>query len=108
MRSLGRGLVLSVLAVLLVALTPPSGRAAEPIRVGYLGPLSGIFAQVGKDMLDGLKLVQQDKIDVLAGILLVHIGYGLAQPAVSQFWTSKPEEFLKSPAYDRNYPPVKP
>lgn len=29
-------------------------------------------------------------------------------PAVSQFWTYKPEEFLRAPAYDRNYPPVKP
>jgi branched-chain amino acid transport system substrate-binding protein len=29
-------------------------------------------------------------------------------PMVSQFWTYKPEEFLKSPPYDRNYPPVKP
>lgn len=25
-------------------------------------------------------------------------------PAVSQFWTSKPEHFLKQPVYDRNYP----
>src|SRR5207247_9204524 len=30
--------------------------AAESIRVGYLGPQTGIFAQAGKDMLDGLKL----------------------------------------------------
>ena len=29
-------------------------------------------------------------------------------PMVSQFWTYKPEEFLKTPAYDRNYPPVRP
>ena len=29
-------------------------------------------------------------------------------PNVSQFWTYKPEEFLKLPPYDRNYPPVKP
>jgi branched-chain amino acid transport system substrate-binding protein len=28
-------------------------------------------------------------------------------PAVSQFWTYKPEEFLKQPVYDRNYPPCK-
>ena len=28
-------------------------------------------------------------------------------PMVSQFWTYKPEEYLKMPAYDRNYPPVK-
>jgi len=29
-------------------------------------------------------------------------------PMVSQFWTYLPEEFLRSPAYDRNYPPLKP
>jgi branched-chain amino acid transport system substrate-binding protein len=29
-------------------------------------------------------------------------------PMVSQFWTYKPEEFLKTPAYDRSYPPLKP
>jgi branched-chain amino acid transport system substrate-binding protein len=29
-------------------------------------------------------------------------------PMVSQFWTYKPDEFLKTPAYDRSYPPVKP
>jgi branched-chain amino acid transport system substrate-binding protein len=29
-------------------------------------------------------------------------------PAVSQFWTYKPDEFLKQPAYDRNHPPLKP
>jgi branched-chain amino acid transport system substrate-binding protein len=29
-------------------------------------------------------------------------------PAVSQFWTYKPEEFLKSPPYSRDYPAAKP
>ena len=28
-------------------------------------------------------------------------------PGVSQFWKYKPEEFLKQPVYDRNYPPCK-
>jgi branched-chain amino acid transport system substrate-binding protein len=28
-------------------------------------------------------------------------------PSVSQFWTYKPEEFLKQPVYDRNNPPCK-
>src|SRR5438093_3314541 len=49
-----RGLV--VAAVLLVLLGFRGANGAETIRVGYLGPLSGIFAQAGKDMLDGLKL----------------------------------------------------
>jgi branched-chain amino acid transport system substrate-binding protein len=28
-------------------------------------------------------------------------------PDLSQFWTYKPEEFLKSPVYSRDYPPAK-
>jgi branched-chain amino acid transport system substrate-binding protein len=98
-----------------VFLAPEGAAAAEPIRVGFLGPLTGIFAQAGKDMLDGLKmgleagggqvagrtfellaeddesnpataqakyrkLVQQDRIHVLAGVLLVNIGYALVPP----------------------------
>jgi branched-chain amino acid transport system substrate-binding protein len=44
---------------LVVALVVAGGSpadAAEAIRVGYLGPETGIFAAAGKDMLDGLKL----------------------------------------------------
>jgi branched-chain amino acid transport system substrate-binding protein len=109
-----------VLALVLAALAvAPTGRdvasAADPIRIGYMGPMTGIFAQAGKDMLDGLKmgleaaggqvagrklelieedtegnpataqakyrkLVQQDKIHVLAGVLLANIGYALVPP----------------------------
>ncbi|HYS21593.1 MAG TPA: ABC transporter substrate-binding protein, partial [Gemmatimonadales bacterium] len=43
-----------VLTLILLAAHPSP--AAETIRIGYLGPLTGIFAQAGKDMLDGLKL----------------------------------------------------
>ena len=28
-------------------------------------------------------------------------------PNVSQFWTYKPDEFLKNPVYSRDYPPAK-
>jgi branched-chain amino acid transport system substrate-binding protein len=109
-----------VLALVLAAFAvAPTGRdvasAADPIRIGYMGPMTGIFAQAGKDMLDGLKmgldaaggqvagrklelieedtegnpataqakyrkLVQQDKIHVLAGVLLANIGYALVPP----------------------------
>jgi branched-chain amino acid transport system substrate-binding protein len=44
------------LALALVVLANDPAAAAETIRIGYLGPLTGIFAQAGKDMLDGLKL----------------------------------------------------
>jgi branched-chain amino acid transport system substrate-binding protein len=29
-------------------------------------------------------------------------------PAVSQFWTFKPDDYLKEPVYSRDYPPIKP
>src|SRR2546427_7609302 len=103
--------------------------AAESIRVGYIGPQTGIFAQAGKDMLDGLKLafeqvnyqaggrkvelieedtegnpataqakyrklVQQDKIHVLTGVLLANIGYALVQPIERD---TLPSIFLTTP-----------
>jgi len=46
--------VFAALALVLLANHPAA--AAETIRIGYLGPLTGIFAQAGKDMLDGLKM----------------------------------------------------
>ena len=107
-----RAVSLTLLLLLLITSAAP---AAEPIKVGFMGPLTGIFAQAGKDMLDGLKmgvesaggqaagrkieiveednegnpasaqtkyrkLVQQDKIHVLAGVLLANIGYALVPP----------------------------
>ena len=44
------------LAVALLALSTGAASAAETIKIGYLGPQTGIFAQAGKDMLDGLKM----------------------------------------------------
>jgi len=108
---------------------PRLAAAAEPIRVGFMAPLTGIFAQAGKDMLDGIKmgfeqsgwqaggrkielieedtegnpataqaryrkLVQQDRIHVLAGILLVNIGYALV-PAIER--DGLPALFLTTP-----------
>ena len=111
MRSL-RIVTSAVLAVSLALSSVQPSSAQETIRVGFLGPLTGVFAQAGKDMADGLKLafeqvnyqvagrkielfdedtegnpstavakyrklVCQDRINVLTGILLSHIGYGL-------------------------------
>ncbi len=116
-------------AMLVVLLATSMAAAQEPIRVGYLGPQSGIFAQAGRDMLDGFKLgfeqagyqaggrkielieedtegnpataqakyrklVGQDKIHVMAGILLVNVGYGLA-PVIER--DRMPSLFLTTP-----------
>ncbi|PYN22677.1 MAG: hypothetical protein DMD99_16135 [Candidatus Rokuibacteriota bacterium] len=109
----------SALALLVLALATAAGpgiaAAAETIKVGFMAPLSGIFAQAGKDMLEGLKLafeqigyqsagrkielieeddegnpavaqakyrklVTQDRVHVLTGVLLSNIGYGLIPP----------------------------
>src|SRR5438046_10666706 len=53
-RFLPWGAGVPVLVLVLLATGPAA--AAEAIRVGYLGPLTGIFAQAGKDMLDGFKM----------------------------------------------------
>ncbi|HEY7650858.1 MAG TPA: ABC transporter substrate-binding protein [Methylomirabilota bacterium] len=105
--------VLALLSIAIGVLAPAD--AAESIRVGFLAPLTGIFAQAGKDMLEGVKmafdqagyqaagrkielivedtegnpataqtkyrkLVQQDRIHALTGVLLSNIGYALVPP----------------------------
>src|SRR5215510_1324747 len=56
-------------AVVVALLSGPGGpaRASEPIKIGYLGPLTGIFAQSGKEMLDGLKLALDQANNEAAG-----------------------------------------
>ena len=122
------------LALGLVLLATGPALAAESIRVGYLGPQTGIFAQAGKDMLDGFKwafeqagyqaggrkielieeddegnpataqakyrkLVTQDRVHVLAGILLSNIGYGLVPPIerdkVPSLFLTTPDDLTK-------------
>lgn len=125
--------VLALALVLALLVTTPAP-AADPIRVGFLAPLSGIFAQAGKDMLDGLrmgleqaggqvagrklelieeddegnpataqakyrKLVQQDKVHVLTGVLLSNIGYALVPPIerdeVPSLYLTTPDDLTK-------------
>jgi branched-chain amino acid transport system substrate-binding protein len=42
-----------------LSMTAPSN-AAEELRIGYVAPITGIFAQVGKDMVDGFQLYLDD------------------------------------------------
>jgi branched-chain amino acid transport system substrate-binding protein len=124
----------AVAALALLLLVPSSAPGADPIRVGYLGPLTGIFAAAGKDMLDGLKLafeqvnyetagrkielveeddegnpataqakyrklVAQDRIHVLDGILLINIGYALVpnieRDRLPSLFLTTPDEITK-------------
>jgi branched-chain amino acid transport system substrate-binding protein len=52
---------------------------------------------------ENVYIVRVDKTGAKLVNTIIH-----TYPLVSQFWTYKPEEFLKSPAYSRDYPPVKP
>ena len=107
--------IVAIVLVVLAALSPVPARAADPVKIGFIAPLTGIFAPAGKDMAEGIrmafdqaghqaagrklelieedhegnpataqtkyrKLVSQDKIHALAGVLLSNIGYALVPP----------------------------
>ena len=57
-RITARILALALLAVFVVPLSapPPTTAQGAPIKIGFLAPMSGAFAQVGKDMLNGTEL----------------------------------------------------
>ncbi|MGH7314356.1 MAG: ABC transporter substrate-binding protein [Candidatus Rokuibacteriota bacterium] len=123
---MGKRLSVSLLAVVLlvglvlggVLATGPAQAQKGPIKIGFLAPMTGGAAQIGKDMVNGLtmwldenkhqiagrkvqvivedtqgqpnialtklqKLVDSDRVPVLAGGLFAHVGYALA-PKVDQ------------------------
>ena len=123
----------AVVVLVLLLLASQAG-GADSIRVGYLGPLTGIFAAAGKDMLEGLKmafeqvnyevagrkielieeddegnpataqakyrkLVSQDRIHVLTGVLLSNIGYALVpnieRDRLPSLYLTTPDELTK-------------
>ena len=49
--------------------------------------------------------VKARKVERVGGRLQNTVIYTF--PAVSQFWTYNPEEFLKNPVYSRDFPPCK-
>src|SRR5258706_14513571 len=49
------------------AVRPSRVRDAEPIRIGYFGPLTGNFSQTGKDMTDGFNLFWEEVGNKVAG-----------------------------------------
>src|SRR5437667_3263075 len=53
---LTRSVAVAFMALGLILLVARPSAAAATIRIGYLGPQTGIFAQAGKDMLGGVKL----------------------------------------------------
>src|SRR5258706_14732228 len=49
------------------AVRPSRVRDAEPIRIGYFGPLTGNFSQTGKDMTDGFNFFWEEVGNKVAG-----------------------------------------
>src|SRR5581483_516248 len=48
--------VLPIGAAAAVALAAATAARADELRLGFIAPMTGIFAQVGKDMVDGFQL----------------------------------------------------
>ena len=46
----------------------PSGIVAEELRIGFLAPMTGIFAQIGKDMSNGFKMYLDEVGNDFAGV----------------------------------------
>ncbi len=62
------GIAVSLLAGAALATgMAPSTRAAEELRIGFIAPVTGPFAQVGKDMLDGLNMYLEEVKGEFAG-----------------------------------------
>lgn len=111
--------VVAVMALTLIAGPSPGWAQKGPIKIGYIGPMTGGAAAVGKDMANGFmmyleeqgmqiagrkveviiednqgdpaialtklrKLVESDRVNVLAGLLFAHVGYALA-PKVDEY-----------------------
>ena len=50
-----------------VALGLTATAKSEELRIGYLAPTTGVFAQVGKDMVDGFKMYLDEKNNKFGG-----------------------------------------
>ena len=55
-------------AAVAVGMAPASTAGAEELRIGFLAPTTGIFAQIGKDMVDGFQMYLNTHNNKLGGI----------------------------------------
>ena len=68
-----RGFSLSATALLLggvfaAVLNIPTNARAEELRIGFIAPMTGIFAQVGKDMVNGFQMYLDEHGGKLGGM----------------------------------------
>ena len=61
-----RQFLVTMSGAMAVATARPA-HAADPIRIGYFGPLTGNFSQTGKDMTDGFNLFWEEVGNKVAG-----------------------------------------
>ena len=54
--------------VLAAALAVPSSARADELRIGFIAPMTGIFAQVGKDMVNGFQMYLDEHGGKLGGM----------------------------------------
>jgi branched-chain amino acid transport system substrate-binding protein len=59
--------LLSGAALFAVANLASPAQAAEELRIGFIAPMTGIFAQVGKDMVDGFNMYLEENKAEFAG-----------------------------------------
>ena len=67
-RALSRTATIVLGGALAAALTAASSARAEELRIGFIAPMTGIFAQVGKDMVNGFQMYLDEHGGKLGGM----------------------------------------
>ena len=60
---------------LAVGLSLSSRAQAEELRIGFIAPMTGIFAQIGKDMVNGFQMYLDEHGGKLGGVYVLTILY---------------------------------
>jgi len=67
-RGLGNASTIALGGLLAVALAGAPRARAEELRIGFIAPMTGIFAQVGKDMVNGFQMYLDEHGGKLGGM----------------------------------------